>query len=78
VSVPARDRTAPSDLREQLGVETPEHVELHLELAGVGSRAAAALFDTALCRGGEWSSSPRGGARLASPPRRSEGGRWRF
>jgi len=52
VSAPARDRTAPSDLREQLGVETPEHVELHLELAGVGSRAAAALFDTALVVGG--------------------------
>ncbi len=35
-----------------MGVETPEHVELHLELAGVGSRAAAALFDTALVVGG--------------------------
>jgi len=52
VTAPARDRTAPSDLREQLGVETPEHVELHLELAGVGSRAAAALLDTALVVGG--------------------------
>src|SRR2546426_9738664 len=36
------------DLRQQLGVETPEHVEVHLELAGVGSRTAAALFDTVL------------------------------
>src|SRR2546422_237997 len=34
------------DLRQQLGVETPEHVEVHLELAGVGSRTAAAFFDT--------------------------------
>ncbi len=33
-------------LRQQLGIETPEHVALHLELAGVGSRAAAALVDT--------------------------------
>jgi uncharacterized membrane protein SpoIIM required for sporulation/uncharacterized RDD family membrane protein YckC len=37
-----------ADLRQQLGVETPEHVELHLELAGVGSRTAAALLDTVL------------------------------
>ncbi len=52
MSAPARDRTVPSDLREHFGVETPEHVELHLELAGVGSRAAAALFDTVLVVGG--------------------------
>lgn len=45
---PARDPTAPLDLRRQLGVETPEHVEVHFELAGVGSRAAAAIFDTVL------------------------------
>ncbi len=32
-------------------METPEHVELHFELAGVGSRAAAALLDTALVVG---------------------------
>ncbi|HZH81431.1 MAG TPA: stage II sporulation protein M [Gemmatimonadales bacterium] len=51
MTAPARDRTAPSDLREQLRVETPEHVELQLELAGVGSRAAAALLDTALILG---------------------------
>ncbi len=44
----ARDPTAPLDLRQRLGVETPEHVEVQLELAGVGSRAAAAVFDTAL------------------------------
>jgi len=37
-----------TDLRQQLGVETPEHVEVHLELAGVGSRTAAAFFDTVL------------------------------
>src|SRR5439155_21831455 len=36
------------DLRQQLGVETPEHVEVHLELAGVGSRTAAAFLDTVL------------------------------
>src|SRR2546429_6542064 len=36
------------DLRQQLGVETPEHVEVHLELAGVGSRTAAAFADTVL------------------------------
>jgi len=37
-----------TDLRQQLGVETPEHVEVHLELAGVGSRTAAAFADTVL------------------------------
>ena len=46
---PARDRPAPTaSLRQQLGIETPEHVAVHLELAGVGSRTAAALVDTAL------------------------------
>ncbi|HXI34090.1 MAG TPA: stage II sporulation protein M, partial [Gemmatimonadales bacterium] len=39
---------APLDLRERHGIETPEHVDVHLELAGVGSRAAAAVLDTAL------------------------------
>ncbi len=33
------------DLRQQHGVETPENVEVRLELAGVGSRAAALLLD---------------------------------
>src|SRR5262245_29218512 len=36
---------APLDLRQRHGVETPEHVELQFELAGVGSRAAAAILD---------------------------------
>ena len=35
-------------LQQQLGIETPEHVAVHLELAGVGSRTAAALVDTVL------------------------------
>ncbi len=43
----ARD-PAPLDLRQHHGVETPEHVEVRLELAGVGSRVAAALLDTIL------------------------------
>jgi uncharacterized membrane protein SpoIIM required for sporulation/uncharacterized RDD family membrane protein YckC len=33
------------DLRQHHGVETPEHVEMRFELAGVGSRVAAALLD---------------------------------
>jgi uncharacterized membrane protein SpoIIM required for sporulation/uncharacterized RDD family membrane protein YckC len=47
VNAPARE-SGPSGatLRQQLGIETPEHVALHLELAGLGSRAAAALVDT--------------------------------
>ncbi|MBI1967709.1 MAG: stage II sporulation protein M [Gemmatimonadetes bacterium] len=38
----ARD---PLDVRQQHGVETPEHVEVRLELAGVGSRTAAMALD---------------------------------
>ncbi|HET7296876.1 MAG TPA: RDD family protein, partial [Gemmatimonadales bacterium] len=47
MNAPARE-PPPSGptLRQQLGIETPEHVALHLELAGLGSRAAAALVDT--------------------------------
>src|SRR5689334_24897569 len=49
MNAPARDPTASgSSLRQRLGIETPEHVALHLELAGLGSRAAAALVDTAV------------------------------
>jgi uncharacterized membrane protein SpoIIM required for sporulation/uncharacterized RDD family membrane protein YckC len=36
------------DLRQHHGVETPEHVDVHFELAGVGSRIAAALLDLTL------------------------------
>jgi uncharacterized membrane protein SpoIIM required for sporulation/uncharacterized RDD family membrane protein YckC len=47
VNAPARERPDPApSLRQQLGIETPEHVAVHLELAGVGSRTAAALLDT--------------------------------
>jgi uncharacterized membrane protein SpoIIM required for sporulation/uncharacterized RDD family membrane protein YckC len=38
-------RTDPPDYRQRLQVETPEHVTLDLEIAGVGSRALAALID---------------------------------
>jgi uncharacterized RDD family membrane protein YckC len=33
------------DYRQHLEVETPEHVVLDLEIAGVGSRALAAILD---------------------------------
>ena len=33
------------DYRQHLEVETPEHVVLDLEIAGIGSRALAALID---------------------------------
>lgn len=36
------------DLRQHHGVETPEHVDVHFELAGVGSRLAAGLLDLLL------------------------------
>jgi len=46
VAPPARDLS--SDLRQHHGVETPEHVDVRFELAGVGSRLAAALLDVIL------------------------------
>src|SRR6266581_836632 len=36
------------DLRQHHGVETPEHVDVRFELAGVGSRVAAGLLDLLL------------------------------
>lgn len=36
------------DLRQHHGVETPEHVDVQFELAGVGSRMAAGLLDLLL------------------------------
>lgn len=48
MSVPARARLQPFDLRQQHGVETPEHVTLSFELAGLGSRTAAAAADLLL------------------------------
>jgi uncharacterized membrane protein SpoIIM required for sporulation/uncharacterized RDD family membrane protein YckC len=44
--MPSARGPSPLDLRQHHGVETPEHVELRLELAGVGSRMAAAVLDT--------------------------------
>jgi uncharacterized membrane protein SpoIIM required for sporulation/uncharacterized RDD family membrane protein YckC len=41
----AKQHTSPPDYRQRLQVETPEHVTLDLEIAGVGSRALAALID---------------------------------
>lgn len=46
-----KQRTAPPDYRQRLQVETPEHVMLDLEIAGVGSRALAALIDMLLLVG---------------------------
>ena len=41
----AHPMAAAPDLRQHLEVETPEHVTLDLEIAGVGSRVLAALID---------------------------------
>jgi uncharacterized membrane protein SpoIIM required for sporulation/uncharacterized RDD family membrane protein YckC len=43
--------TAASDYRQHLEVETPEHVMLDLEVAGVGSRLLAAVLDTVILTG---------------------------
>jgi uncharacterized membrane protein SpoIIM required for sporulation/uncharacterized RDD family membrane protein YckC len=40
--------SAPTDFRQHLEVETPEHVILDYEIAGIGSRALAAIADWAL------------------------------
>ena len=42
--MPKRRLSLP-DYRQRLLVETPEHVVLDLEIAGVGSRALAAIID---------------------------------
>jgi uncharacterized membrane protein SpoIIM required for sporulation/uncharacterized RDD family membrane protein YckC len=44
-------RQSPPDYRQRLLVETPEHVTLDLEIAGVGSRALAALIDVLILVG---------------------------
>jgi len=46
-----KPRTAPPDYRQRLQVETPEHVILDLEIAGVGSRALAGLLDLLILMG---------------------------
>jgi uncharacterized membrane protein SpoIIM required for sporulation len=43
-SMPAL-RGSPADYRQHLEVETPEHVVLDLEIAGIGSRTLAAILD---------------------------------
>ena len=43
-------RTGP-DFRQHIEVETPEHVVLDLEIAGVGSRLLAGVIDTAVLAG---------------------------
>lgn len=48
MSALARAPRQPFDLRQQHGVEIPEHVTLSFELAGLGTRAAAAAVDVAL------------------------------
>ncbi|HEX6644023.1 MAG TPA: stage II sporulation protein M [Gemmatimonadales bacterium] len=44
-------QSGPRDLRQHLEVETPEHVVLDYEIAGLGSRAAAALLDFVILGG---------------------------
>ena len=52
MSAPARGPQRPAEwLRQQHQVETPEHVELRLELAGVGSRTAAVALDSLIING---------------------------
>jgi len=41
--------TSPLSLDQQVDVETPEQVVISYEVAGIGSRAAAALIDYAIC-----------------------------
>ena len=41
----------PADFRQHLEVETPEHVVLDLEIAGIGSRALAAILDMLVLAG---------------------------
>ena len=45
-------RSAPPDYRQHLEIETPEHVVLDLEIAGIGSRTLAAVLDMLILGGG--------------------------
>ena len=49
-SMPAL-RGSPADYRQHLEVETPEHVVLDLEIAGIGSRTLAAVLDMLILAG---------------------------
>jgi uncharacterized membrane protein SpoIIM required for sporulation/uncharacterized RDD family membrane protein YckC len=49
--VKKKQRSTPPDYRQRLQVETPEHVVLDLEIAGVGSRSLAALIDLMILLG---------------------------
>ena len=44
-------RDATPDYRQHLEIETPEHVTLDLEIAGVGSRALAGVIDMLILGG---------------------------
>jgi uncharacterized RDD family membrane protein YckC/uncharacterized membrane protein SpoIIM required for sporulation len=44
-------RGSPADYRQHLEVETPEHVVLDLEIAGIGSRTLAAVLDMLILTG---------------------------
>ena len=44
--------SAPRSLEQHVDVETPEQVLFSYTVAGVGSRAAAAIVDLAICFGG--------------------------
>ena len=44
-------RPPPPDYRQHLEIETPEHVVLDLEIAGIGSRALAAVLDMLILGG---------------------------
>ena len=63
---PGYYRTMPArEYRQHLEVETPEHVVLDLEIAGVGSRALAAILDMLILVGGMF-----GGVRRPQHPGR--------
>jgi uncharacterized membrane protein SpoIIM required for sporulation/uncharacterized RDD family membrane protein YckC len=51
VNPPARAPRPAFDLRQEHGIETPEHVVVSFELAGLGTRAAAAAVDAAILVG---------------------------
>ena len=46
-----RRMALPADYRQHLEIETPEHVVIDYEIAGLGSRSLAAIIDTAIIAG---------------------------
>ena len=60
--------TSPVDLRQHVEVETPEHVVVEIEIAGLGSRAVAAILDSLILAAFTWAYQKVAAALVGSSP----------